>query len=93
MILLFLISAFSGGILISGVYFHYCQNLLDAGETDPQYKHTAGRNVCVERMCVRQEWVQLALSDASALHPVIGGKQETSAVISSPGCSLVNVDR
>lgn len=37
--------------------------------------------------------MQLALRDAFALHPVIGGEQETSAVISSPGCSLDSVDR
>lgn len=44
-----------------------------------------------KRMSVRKEWVQLALIHAFALHPVIGGEQETSAVISSPGCSLVRI--
>lgn len=41
--------SFSGCILISGGFFHYCQNLLGAGETDSQYKHTIGRNVYVEK--------------------------------------------
>lgn len=41
--------SFSGCILFSEVYFHYCQNRLDAGKTDSQYKHTTGRNVYVEK--------------------------------------------
>lgn len=41
--------SFSGCILISGVYFYDCQNLLDAAEADSQYKHTTGRNVYVEK--------------------------------------------
>lgn len=43
------------------------------------------------RMSVRKEQMQLSLIHAFALHPVIGGEQGTSAVISSPGCSLVRV--
>lgn len=38
-----------------------------------------------------KKMVQLALIHASALHPVIGGEHSTSAVISSPGCALVNL--
>lgn len=41
--------SFTGYILISGAYFHYCKNLLDAAETDSQYKHTIARNICVKK--------------------------------------------
>lgn len=40
---------------------------------------------------MRKKLVQMALIYTSALPSVIGGKQGTSAVISSPGCDLVNL--